>query len=402
MGLLSPRPKALVFEPSAQGHRLNYARTVIEAVHPLADQVIFCTQESTAASREYAVHFTQLPANATVEVFRSSGNRSVFRSQVYFARMYLAAIKRLQPDYVYVPTADGLIQWIGWLRILTGNRSETPAAEMLVMRGHNYLGVSSSWKQRLKRRWAVAGIRSSGCARLHALDDQLYALLSECELGDIQLSLMPETRNSHEFPGKQVARKEFCLEPEDLVVGFFGRRDTRKGFDLLLRAFAKLDHPRAKLLVLGQDDKSTADLYSSIASGGLLDRIATRNAYVSTQELHAGMAAADVICIPYPTHDGSSGFLVDAAATGNFILASDYGWIGRSVRDYELGATCNVRDSNAFIDALSEAIQSAESFKPGQRSDCFLKANSPENVKLAWAHGITVYRTSGEPGKTIK
>ena len=65
-----------------------------------------------------------------------------------------------------------------------------------------------------------------------------------------------------------------------------------------------------------------------------------------------GICAADVVSIPYPHHLGSSGFLVDAAATGKMILSTDQGWIGESVRNFELGVTCDVSNPKSFAAAL--------------------------------------------------
>lgn len=385
------KPKVLVFEPDAQGHRLNYAKTVIDAIHPLVANVIFCTQEATIASREYAIHFSQLPENTSVELFRSRSFHSLLRSQIYFARMYLAAIKRLQPDYVYVPTADGLIQLIGWLSLLTAKRRRTFHAEMLVMGGHSYLESNSSLKKQLKRWWAVSGINMSGCAKLHALDEQLYSMLSRCNLGVIQLDLMPENRTIQQIPDKQRSRKEFGLEPNDLVIGFFGRRSIRKGFDLLLNAFAGLEIPEVKLLILGQDDASTTALYNSSVQNELRHRIISRNAYVSSEELLLGMTAADVVCIPYPKHHGSSGFLVDAAATGNMLLTTDFGWIGENVKRYELGTTCDVLSPSIFRSALKQAVLDCKSFQHSTLSTSFLNLNSRETVKAKWAAAISAH-----------
>ncbi len=391
MNLPFHRPKVLVFEPTADGHHSNYVRTVIDAVYPLAEQVVFCTQESTIESPGYAINFAQHPENMTLDLFQSHEKLSVLRSQIYFARMYLNAIKRLRPDYVYVPTADGLIQFIGWLRILTGNRNKTPPAEMLCMRGHRYLGMNGSWGNALKRQWALAGIRASGCTKLHALDEGLRRLFADANLGRIQLSLMPETRSVQQIPDKTLARKEFGLECKDIVVGFFGHRSKRKGFDLLLNAFASLSNPDAKLLILGQDDEATTDRYESLVQTKLGHRVVSRNAYVSSEELLLGMTAADVICIPYPSHEGSSGFLVDAAATGNMLLTTDYGWIGETMKRYELGITCDVQSPSAFASALNQAMRDCKSFQPSSSATNFLNWNNPENVKAKWSVALAAY-----------
>lgn len=385
----SNKPKVLVFEPYAQGHRLNYARIVIDAVHPLAGTVIFCTQESTLHSQEFATHFAQLPNGVEVEAFPVAVGASIRKKYIHFARTYQAAIERHRPDFIYVPTADGLIQSIGWFRLLTGNWRKSPEAEMLVMRGHNYLGSNGGWYNALKRWFAITGIKASGCTRLHALDKQLYELLKNCRFSNIELNEIPEARTASDFPCKIQARKELGILEDDLVVGFFGRRDTRKGFDLLLHAFSKLSHPNAKLLILGQKDRSTTDLYASIAQGGIQHRIISRDAYVTTQELLTGMAAADVICIPYPAHQGSSGFLADAAASKNMILATKNGWIGRTVTRYELGKVCEVRDIASFHLALEQALSECRVFRHSELARSFLSETCRENVKAHWARHLT-------------
>lgn len=378
----SNKPRILVFEPYALGHRLNYARIVLDAVHSLAGTVIFCTQESTLHSKEFGVHFARLPIEVEVETFPTAEGTSMLKTNLHFARNYQAAVRRHRPDYIYVPSADGLIQSIGWFRLLTGNWRKTPQAEMLVMRGHSYLGCNGGWFQALKRWFAVTGIRASGCKKLHALDEKLFDLLTNCRLGGIELHSMPEVRNFIDIPNKSLARERFSLNPNDLVVGFFGRRSSRKGFHLLLQAFARVKHPQVKLLVLGQSDNCVDELE---------DRIISHDTYVSSEELLLGMTATDVICIPYPEHDGSSGFLADAAATGNMILASNYGWIGETVTNYELGMVCDVRNPDAFHSALEQSLRECQYFQHSAAADRFLEKSCRKNILTQWTAGLSVY-----------
>ncbi|MCX5661953.1 MAG: glycosyltransferase family 4 protein [Planctomycetota bacterium] len=47
------------------------------------------------------------------------------------------------------------------------------------------------------------------------------------------------------------ARRRWGLEPGDFVVGFVGRIDPCKGLDFLITAMERLQHPRARLLLVG-------------------------------------------------------------------------------------------------------------------------------------------------------
>ena len=181
------------------------------------------------------------------------------------ARHLQLAIKRHKPDFVYVPTADGIIQCYGWLRLLSGQFRRQPyQLEMLVMGGHRTLSQPVNLKASMKRRWSITGIENSGCTTLHTLDSILHRLLARSERLQGRIRTIPEANTDIAPVSKSEARRRLGLSADDRLIGFFGRQGSRKGFDLLLDAFfkSKAQLPGTKLLLMGQTDPTTETMLS--------------------------------------------------------------------------------------------------------------------------------------------
>ena len=117
-------PRVLVYEPCHSGHRLNYARLVIEAVRPYSSNIVFCTTEFVVSSSEYSTVLSESVGDCEVDA--QPERRSLWKGSFRRARHLQLAIKRHKPDFVYVPTADGVIQCYGWLRLLSGQFTDSP------------------------------------------------------------------------------------------------------------------------------------------------------------------------------------------------------------------------------------------------------------------------------------
>ncbi len=89
---------------------------------------------------------------------------------------------------------------------------------------------------------------------------------------------------------------------------------------------------------------------STAATVSLIDR------FVTTEELAAEVAAADVVLAPYINHKGSSGTLYWAAAFEKPVIAQDYGLVGREVREFDLGLTVEVGNPRAIAEAVEQFV----------------------------------------------
>jgi glycosyltransferase involved in cell wall biosynthesis len=112
---------------------------------------------------------------------------------------------------------------------------------------------------------------------------------------------------------RHAARARWGVGPGDLLLGYFGFLNERKGGEDLVEALARLVEkgtPAHLLLIggrTGTSDPTNAEyarrVETLIASRGVLHRV-HRTGFVSPQEVSASLTACDVCLLPY--HDGVS------------------------------------------------------------------------------------------------
>jgi glycosyltransferase involved in cell wall biosynthesis len=370
--------KAIVFEPSAGGHRLGYAKLVLDAISGLCCRRVLCTTRRALDSSEFREVFgsaTDIEIDAPIDGPLSSRQAAL---------LLVARESHHRPDLTLLPTADGIAQWLGWLSLARPLSRRPPPRLMLLMRGHNYLQEPRSLRSALKRQFCAIGLSRCNATTLFALGEELRSLLAGLPTGGRVVGI-PEAGPSYPTPLRSEARSSFGFSDSDVVVGFFGRRDQRKGFDLLLNALGQSRSPHVHLLALGRQDASTAGEYSKfVASDYWRHRVTSADEFVSDTVLAKGIAAADVVVLPYRKHAGSSGLLVQAAAAGTRVLASDFGWIGAAVRNHRLGRTVDVELSEAFANALEATAADGRLDQSDPAVSDFLTYNSASNVRKLW------------------
>ena len=141
------------------------------------------------------------------------------------------------------------------------------------------------------------------------------------------------------------------------VVLAIGRAVRVKGFDLLLRAFAKANRPAGTSLVIGGDGpelpglKILADelgVGGSVSFTGRLDR---------TQVVRT-MAAADLIVVPSRI-EAFGIVILEAWRSGTALLATDCGGPRDLIRDGHNGRLIDPQDETRFAAVLTELLADA-------------------------------------------
>jgi glycosyltransferase involved in cell wall biosynthesis len=383
--------KVLVYEPFSSGHRLKYASLVYDALRQQGFSPIFGTSMECTQSREFFEFFGNVEG---LQILTGTLPAFAKRLDVNLANALLLSnlLTRSKPDRVYIPTADGVAQWFGWLRMVLPSRSLRPSSmEILLMRGHDSLKTDSRLRTRLRRLWLRTGLKNCGATVVHALDDQIAEIIHAVFNDGVYVSRIPEMSTQRSMRSREQARRFLGLQSvSGPLIGFLGLQSKRKGFDLLLRTFmATLDKQNGELLLAGRRDRETeSELIKCLSNPEAAARIHCIDGFLSEDTLGASLDAADIVAIPYPSHSGSSGMLVDAAAANKMVLASNFGWIGKMTRDYGLGITCDVNDGPAFGEAFIQAITQRETGVHSDKRASFVRRNTKENFQRAWVESI--------------
>jgi phosphatidylinositol alpha-mannosyltransferase len=137
------------------------------------------------------------------------------------------------------------------------------------------------------------------------------------------------------------------------TIGFVGRLDDpRKGLSLLLDAFASIDRPGLRLLVVGGGDLEQA-------RDRLPEQVRDRVLFlgpVNDVEKARVLASTDVYVAPNTGGESFGIVLVEAMAAGATVLASDLPAFRRVLDGGRLGATFRGKDSEDLAVALTRLL----------------------------------------------
>lgn len=142
--------------------------------------------------------------------------------------------------------------------------------------------------------------------------------------------------------------------PEPLFA-YIGRLKKYKGIDIVVRSFAALGHPTARLEIAGTGDY-LVDLQRLVESLGIAARVVFRN-YITTEEKVALLRRAWSTVLASPK-EGWGITNLEAAACGTPVIASDSPGLRESVVHGETGFLVTHGDVAAFAAAMSKVANS--------------------------------------------
>lgn len=153
-------------------------------------------------------------------------------------------------------------------------------------------------------------------------------------------------------PARDALRKRLGVDADEPLVVFAGRLASNKGLQHLVPAFARVarDHPRARLVLAGEDQGWRARLRETAASLGIADR-AHFTGHLPDEAYRETLAGADVFVLP-SEWEAFGIVLVEAMACGVPCVATRVGGAADVVVDGETGALVPYAD----VDRLAEAI----------------------------------------------
>ena len=376
--------RVLIFENDATGHRLQHVRVCVEAIADLDVEIVFATSASTPGSQEFRTHIPPVRDRITVDAsFIGTDGASPWGSATGRASACAAAVERHRPDHVYVLYADGLAQISGMARLIgRAHRREQVEYEGILMRGR-FAYPRRSWRDAFVGRAWLAATSLSPFDIFHFLDPIPYErIVLHAGRLSAKARLIPEPVEPPTIASRDEARRLLSLPPEGRIVCCPGGLDQRKGVDRLIRAFAACQgalRPDDRLLLVGRVHESIREAIRATQDLQQSGRIILRNEFVSDEDLHRAIAAADVVAAPYPEHIGSSGIVVRAAALERMVLASNFGWIGMVADRFGLGPTCDCRDDEAIARLLPVALAASESYRPSPAALRFTRYHTKAN-----------------------
>jgi D-inositol-3-phosphate glycosyltransferase len=162
---------------------------------------------------------------------------------------------------------------------------------------------------------------------------------------------------------REAARAALGLDPGERVVLFVGRIQRLKGLEILVRAFARLDDPRGKLMIVGgqpgtsQEARELSRLQHLAAKLGIAEQTHFVGA-VPHADLPMYYSAADVSAMP-SSYESFGLVAVESLACGTPVVATRVGGLTSIIRDGETGLLVPWRDAELFAEQLRRVLQDA-------------------------------------------
>ena len=222
-----------------------------------------------------------------------------------------------------------------------------------------------------------------------------FQAISESTADDLVARGIPRELVTVIYPGIDTVR--YTPAPEERspapLFAYLGRLKRYKGVDLVLRAFARLSHPTARLEIAGTGDYRPA-LERLAASLDLRDRVRFLG-FVSEEEKLRLLRRAWALCFTSPM-EGWGITNLEAAACGTPVIASRSPGLRESVLDGEAGFLVPHGDVPALAAAMGRLADSPERVRSlGERGRAFAATFTWERAAVETARHLSHLAASG-------
>jgi len=374
--------KVVIYEPNQLGHRLDFVRLLSGGLIDLGLTPTWVTTPAAAASEQATIHLA--PLIADIEVDRSATELADVSAPNTRARFGDVRRLAMDPDtnWLYVPYADHIAQ----LAAVPGAWASTDTPVEGLMFRARFAYPTERLRDRALAAASLRAATASPWRNLFFLDPLATEFLAQRGQGGFD-RLMPEPVEQVEPIPMSDARVALGLPGVGRLLVMAGAIDERKGAVELGRAFLAAELPDDVFLAfVGRVNPAIAHDLATIADAD--NRVIVRDRHLEADEFWAALCSADVLCVTYINHVGSSGVVAQAAYLGTPILASDYGWVGEATRRYQLGQAVDARNQPRLIDAIERLVASPILSTRSEVSEPYVTANTESHFVGRWLAGL--------------
>lgn len=200
-------------------------------------------------------------------------------------------------------------------------------------------------------------------SRVVAVSRSEQQVLTELGIEARTIALIPNPIDVDEFntPVERGRfRRHYSLEAHPIVL-FLGKITPRKRLDILIRAFAQLDRPDARLVIAG-NDMGDGDASRSLAHDtGIADRTIFTGLLTGRDRLDA---LADANVVVYPSEHEVFGLVpLEALLSGSPVIVADDSGCGEIIRRLPGGQVVPLGSVEALATAIEAVLKSPDAWR---------------------------------------
>jgi len=134
------------------------------------------------------------------------------------------------------------------------------------------------------------------------------------------------------LPERGQMRSKFGIQPDERILLYLSRLSPKKNPEMLMRAFAKLDLPRTKLVLIGPNESGYLEKLQSIRAELELENSTIFVGPLFGNEKISAMVDADIFVLP-STNENFGNVIAESIAAGTPVIITDKCGIAPFIRD---------------------------------------------------------------------
>jgi glycosyltransferase involved in cell wall biosynthesis len=235
-------------------------------------------------------------------------------------------------------------------------------------------------------------VELDGIHSLVALQESERQQAIKQKIPENRIVLIPNGINSEEIeqlPEKGYFRKRIGLDSKEKMILFLARINKKKGTDMLIEAFAKIEDKACKLIIAGPDDGQLSEVKRLIKKFELEERVVLTG-LLSGSDVLGAFQDADLFVLPCRT-DTFPVTIMEACLVGTPMVITDRCEIAKIVNG-RIGEVVPF-DSKKFSDAMKRLLKDKELYQE-YRSNCVSVFNNFFSVRTVVDKLENIYKSA--------
>jgi glycosyltransferase involved in cell wall biosynthesis len=364
----------LVYEPSFEGHFPFFLELVVRALIQAGWMVTVATDVASPVcipENVVRVH-TDRRANSSIELFQLANKLGV-------NNLFICCFDHIlfpRKGHRFIGLDDPSVRVHGiWLR----------ASDVFKTGIFEYISQKSVRRSRLLIRRLKKLFDKKMLGEIFVLDERL----SEQQVAvGFPTVLLPDPWCSAPVETRIEARTKLGLPQDRVVFLHIGTDEKRKGLLDVLKLIQNFPAPGPLIVRTGELKPGNTGKHTNLIQELTAeDRLFCEDLDISEEEFDLYLRAADYVLLPYRSHGDSSGILSRAIGVGTPVIASDFGLIGKRVKELKLGILYQNNNMRDLRRAMLKAIQTPPSnFPVADASAAFSPERFVETIREKFTH----------------